>query len=156
MTEMAMYLARSPEWWERACNDPDIWPAIIEESVRLASPANGLWRVATRETELGGVTIPARAKVFVSFASATPDERRTPDPDTFNPDRPQVARHLGFGRGIHSCLGQNMARAEMLSALEILTSRVASISIPKDYVLQYGMNYVARGLLTLPLNLTYR
>jgi cytochrome P450 len=156
MTEMAMYLARSPEWWERACNDPDIWPGIIEESVRLSAAANGLWRVATRDTELGGVTIPARAKVFVSFASATRDEKRTPDPDTFNPDRPQVARHLGFGRGIHSCLGQNMARAEMLSSLQILTSRVASMAIPKDQVLKYGANYISRALLTLPLDLTYR
>jgi cytochrome P450 len=156
MTEMALYLARSPYWWDRACSDPSAWPSIVEESVRLAAPANGLWRVATRETQLGGVTIPARGKVFVSFASATRDESCTEEPDTFNPDRPNVARHLGFGRGIHSCLGQNMARAEMLSTLEVLTSRVASMTVANDHELQYGENYVARGLLTLPLNLTFR
>ena len=156
MTEMVLNLARNPQWWERASADPDSWPAIIEEAVRLASPANGLWRVATRETELGGVRIPARGKVFVSFASATRDQALFDHADDFDPGRANVAWHLGFGRGIHSCLGQNMARAEMRSALKVLTSRVASFELPADEPLRYGENYVARGLLSLPLDVTYR
>jgi cytochrome P450 len=99
MTEMVLQLSRNPRWWKQACVDPDTWPAIIEESVRLASPANGLWRVATRETELGGVRIPARGKVFVSFASATRDEALFDHADEFDPARNNVAGHLGFGRG---------------------------------------------------------
>lgn len=156
MTEMVLHLARNPQWWEQACADPDTWPTIIEESVRLASPANGLWRVATRETELGGVRIPARGKVFVSFASATRDEALFEHAGDFDPGRANVAGHVGFGRGVHSCLGQNMARAEMRSALKVLTSRVASFELPADQTLQYGANYVARGLLALPLDVTYR
>lgn len=156
MTEMLRLLAENPAWWDQACSDPNSWPKIIEESVRLAAPANGLWRVATRSTELGGVKIPARGKIFVSFASATRDDAVFECPATFDPERASLSSHLAWGRGIHACLGQNMARAEMRSALEVLTSRIASVQVAPDVPLEYTPNYVARGLSSLVLDVTYR
>ncbi len=156
LSEMMRLLAEHPQWWETACTDRDSWPRIIEESVRLAAPANGLWRVATRAVELGGVTIPARGKIFVSFASATRDDAVFPDPGSFDPTRSELSAHLGWGRGIHACLGQNMARAEMRSTLEVLTSMIASVRLAPDVPLQHSANYVARGLTSLMLDVTYR
>lgn len=156
LTEMLRLLAENPQWWETACADRDSWPRIIEESVRLAAPANGLWRVATRAVELGGVAIPARGKIFVSFASATRDEAVFTDPGAFDPDRNELSAHLAWGRGIHACLGQNMARAEMRSTLEVLTSMITAVRIAPGIPLQYSANYVARGLTSLMLDVTYR
>lgn len=156
MAEMMRLLAENPTWWERACAEPDSRPGIIEESVRLAAPANGLWRVTTHATELGGVPIPARAKIFVSFASATRDEAVFTDPGAFDPDRKELSSHLAWGRGVHSCLGQNMARAEMRSALEVLTSTIASVRVVPDVPLSYLGNYVRRGLASLIVDVTYR
>jgi cytochrome P450 len=149
-------LAQHPYWWEQAVNNPEIRSKIVEESVRFASPAVGLWRVVTRDTQLGGVDIPARAKVLVSFASSTRDEAVVSDADVFDPGREELRQHLAWGRGIHACLGQNLARSELRVALDVLTSRIASVAIPAGKSAQYERNYIARGIATLPLQITYR
>jgi cytochrome P450 len=156
ITEMVRLLAVQPGWWERACNDEETWPKIIEEAVRLASPANGLWRIATREVEVGGVTIPAGGKLFVSFASANRDETVHANPNAFTPDTRVGSAHLGWGRGIHSCIGQNLARSEMMSVLRAITKSYKSIKIAPGTAPTYLPNYVRRGITSLIVEVTPR
>jgi cytochrome P450 len=156
MTEMFHQLAKHPYWWDQASNNPESRPAIIEESVRFAAPAVGLWRKVTRDTQLGGVDIPARGKLLVSFASATRDEDVVCDPQVFDPDREELRSHLAWGRGIHACLGQSLARAELRAILDVLTSRLARVAVPEGESAQYERNYITRGIAALPLEITYR
>jgi cytochrome P450 len=156
LTEMFNQLALHPYWWEQASNNPESRSAIIEESVRFAAPAQGLWRRVTRDTHLGGVDIPARGRLLVSFASSTRDEAVVSDAEVFNPERSELRRHLAWGRGIHACLGQNLARAELRVALDVLTARFASVALSPGKTAQYERNYIARGIATLPLQITYR
>lgn len=156
MSEMLHQLAVHPHWWEQACTNPDSRAGIIEESVRFAAPAVALWRRVTRETELGGVRLPARAKLLVSFGSATRDESVISHPDEFDPERDELRGHLAWGRGIHACLGQNLARAELRATLDVLTTRVAGIELADGRPPEYERNYIARGVSALELDLTYR
>lgn len=156
LTEMFHQLARHPVWWERATTDPESRPAIIEESVRFAAPAVGLWRRVTRDTQLGGIDIPARTKILVSFASCTRDEAVIEDAESFDPTRTELRSHLAWGRGIHACLGQSLARAQMRVALDVLTDRLSAVAIPTGKSATYERNYIARGIASLPLQITYR
>jgi cytochrome P450 len=156
LTEMFHQLALHPDWWQTACTTPDSRRSIIEESVRFAAPAVALWRRSTRETELGGVRIPARAKLLVSFGSATRDESVIVDPTVFNPDRTELKTHLAWGRGIHACLGQNLARSELRVALDVLTERLAGVALMSGTQVEYERNFMARGIVALPLDITYR
>ena len=156
MTEMCHQLALHPHWWEQATSNPESRPGIVEESVRFAAPAVGLWRRVTRDTQLGGVDIPARGKLLVSFASATRDEAVVQNPQAFDPDREELRTHLAWGRGIHACLGQNLARSELRAALDVLTSRLGSVALPPGESAVYERNYIARGIATLPLEITYK
>lgn len=156
LTEMFHQLAKHPAWWERATDDPESRPAIIEESVRFAAPAAGLWRRVTRDTRLGGVDIMAGAKILVSFASCTRDAAVIEDADAFDPARRELRSHLAWGRGIHACLGQSLARALLRVALDVLTERLSGVAMPPGKSARYERNYIARGIATLPLQVTYR
>jgi len=107
--------------------DPEQAPRAIEEILRLESPAQGLFRTAMRDTELGGVTIPAGARIMVHFASANRDECIFAKADAFEPDRADLVRHIAFGKGIHFCIGAPLARLELAIALPALLKRLTNL-----------------------------
>ncbi|GHH72576.1 cytochrome P450 [Streptosporangium violaceochromogenes] len=111
-----------PEQQARARADRSLIPGLIEESLRYLTPFAGLARTTTRETTLGGVTIPADQFVMVWIGAANRDPRRFPEPAVFDPGR-DPNPHLGFGRGIHFCMGAPLARLEGRVALNILLDR---------------------------------
>jgi cytochrome P450 len=102
-------------------------PQIIEEILRLESPAQGLFRTATRDTELGGAAIPTGARVMVHFASANRDECVFAEAASFRPDRADLVRHVAFGKGIHFCIGAPLARLELGIALPALLKRLPGL-----------------------------
>jgi cytochrome P450 len=118
----------------RAC--PGLIPTAIEEVLRYRSPVPRTARVTTREVELGGQTIPARELVHVWLASANHDERQFNSPAEFAVDR-QPNAHVGFGRGIHFCIGAPLARLEARIAVGVLLRRFSSIRIDRKQPLQY-------------------
>ncbi|WP_049576809.1 cytochrome P450 [Nonomuraea sp. SBT364] len=123
-----------PEQQERVRADRASIPAVIEESLRYLTPFAALGRATTRETELGGVTIPADQLVMAWLGSANRDPRQFPAPDVFDPGR-DPNPHLAFGRGVHFCLGAPLARLEGRVALNILLDRHPSLrSDPDDPV----------------------
>jgi cytochrome P450 len=99
-------------------------PAAIEEVLRLESPAQGLFRVTTRPVELGGVELPAGARVMAHFGSANRDACVFASPDELDPAREELSRHLAFGKGIHFCIGAPLARLELRIALPLLLDRL--------------------------------
>ncbi|WP_422744626.1 cytochrome P450 [Mycobacterium sp. WMMD1722] len=100
-------------------------PPAVEEMVRWTSPSPSKRRTATRDVELGGCTVRAGQKVQIWEGSANRDAAVFADPDTFRIDR-KPNPHLGFGQGVHYCLGANLARLELRVLFEELLSRFGS------------------------------
>jgi cytochrome P450 len=110
---------------------------------------------------VGGVDLPAGSMVMVVQAAANRDPRRFEDPTTFDPARKNARQHISFGRGIHSCPGAPLARAETRVALERLLDRTSDIRINErvhgpanDRRYQYVPTYILRGLTELHLEFT--
>jgi cytochrome P450 len=107
--------------------DPERAPKAIEEILRLESPAQGLFRVTTREVELGGAVLPAGARVMAHFASANRDACVFAHPDSYRPERGELGAHLAFGKGIHFCIGAPLGRLELRVALPMLLRRLPGL-----------------------------
>ncbi|KUI22057.1 cytochrome [Mycobacterium sp. IS-1496] len=115
----AVVFARNPDQWRALLDDRDKVPAAVEELLRYEAPAQYNVRCSLADVELHGVTIPAGKPVFLIGGSANRDPDAWTDPDTFDIDRDRTeAQNLGFGYGIHSCLGAALARMESTIALE--------------------------------------
>ena len=155
--EMLLVLAREPRWLAEMREGVQLHRRFIEEILRLAAPAQGLFRIAARDTNLGGLSIPARSVLSLRFAAANRDPGRFPEPATIRLDRPAVPPHLAFGAGIHFCIGAPLARRELLVALEQLADRFERIelAVPQES-LRYTQSVTTRGLLALPIVVTRR
>jgi cytochrome P450 len=119
---------------------PELVPSMIEETLRYYPPFPATIRRTTRDVELSGVTIPANERLLAMLASANHDEDQFPEPDAFIVDR-DPNRHLGFGMGIHYCLGAPLARIEANIALDVLVPLITSLKIEaaeEDAVLRPG------------------
>ena len=117
--------ARHPEQWQKLLDDRSKIPAAVEELLRYEPPVHYNVRRSMREVNLHGVTIPEGKPVFLLQASAHRDPDAFTDPDTFDIDRDRTeAQNLGFGYGVHSCLGAALARMETAIALERLLDRM--------------------------------
>ncbi len=110
-------LAENPEQRAILRERPELIPDAVEEAVRIATPLQLVGRTTAREVTLHGVTIPAGGRVVLVYGAANRDERRFPDPDRFDVTRGRQ-RHLGFGEGMHGCIGAPLARLEARIALE--------------------------------------
>lgn len=106
----------------RLVADPSLIPGAVEEMIRYEAPVQGLARVAATDMTLHEQTIPAGAAVWLAYAAANRDERRFPEPDKLDLFREQ-RRHLGFGEGIHHCIGAPLARLESRIAVQEFFTR---------------------------------
>jgi cytochrome P450 len=103
--------ATHPDQWARLRREPERIKQAFNEVLRIESPISGFTRVTTAATELGGVALPAGARVLVSFASANRDERRWDAPEVFDITR-NSAGQVAFGVGVHACVGMGLARSK--------------------------------------------
>lgn len=154
-------LAEQEEVQRMLRDDRDRIPNFIEEVLRTESPIKGDFRLARVPATVGGVDIPAGTTVMVLNGAANRDPRRFEDPDTFDPARPNARHHLAFGRGIHTCPGSPLARAETRVSIERLLDRTSDIRIsehrhgPADARrYQYLPTFMLRGLTHLNLEFT--
>ncbi|ATB40751.1 putative cytochrome P450 hydroxylase [Cystobacter fuscus] len=122
-------LLEQPERWRQLREEPHTLPRVVEEVLRYETPMAILARHTATQAELGGVTIPAGARVLLVVLSGNRDERRFPEPEGFDPKRPQLGQHLAFGRGIHVCVGAGLARLEARVMLEVLARRLPGLRI---------------------------
>lgn len=120
--------AHHPEQWEQLRAEPSRMKAAFEEVMRFESPFQTFFRTTTCDTEIDGVAIPQDSKVLVSVAAANRDPRKWSEPDTFDIRR-NTTGHVGFGAGIHGCVGQMIARLELEVILTAVARRVARIEL---------------------------
>jgi len=116
-------LAEDPDLQTGLRRDPSRIPRFVEEALRLETPFQGHFRKTTKDCELAGVTLPEGARLMVLWASGNRDERVFEAPDAIDLDRANLRAHLGFGHGIHLCIGAQLARLEAKVALEELLTR---------------------------------
>ena len=152
LTEMIRLLAENPDQWAKVKADPSRVPAIVEETLRLSTPTQGMFRIATRDVNLGGVDIPKGGRVIVVFMSANRDENLFLKPDSFNPDRDNRNDHLAFGKGTHYCLGANLSRLEGRVALEEFVKRVGEFKLVDSNDYAYHPSFLLRGLVKLDVD----
>lgn len=146
----ALYnLARHPDQWAKLHADPSLARNAFEEAVRFECPVQTFFRTSATDTTLSGTPIPAGSKILMFLAAANRDPRRWPNPDTFDITR-NPAGHVGFGAGIHMCVGQIIARLEGECVLTALAKRFRTIAITGAPTRRY--NNTLRGLKSLPLH----
>jgi cytochrome P450 len=131
--------------------DPAVAPKAIEEILRLESPAQGLFRIATRDVEVGGTVLPRGARVMAHFASANRDDCVFARPDDYDPERGDVGKHLAFGKGIHFCIGAPLARLELSVALPMLLTRLPNLRPGAEPGTREEV-FFARGFRSLPVH----
>ncbi|MFI9309568.1 cytochrome P450 [Streptomyces triculaminicus] len=119
-------LATHPAQWRRLHAEPGLARVAFEEAVRWASPVQTFFRTATASARVDGVAVPDGAKVLLFLGAANRDPRRWADPDAYDLSR-DPSGHVGFGFGIHQCVGQNLARLEAECLLTALVERVAEL-----------------------------
>lgn len=117
---MVVHLCRHPDLQSLLRNDPTLWPAAIEEFLRLYTPYRGFARTVTEPVTMHGRTICPREPVALVYASANRDESVFPEADTFKLNRFNIDEHLAFGRGPHHCVGAALARLQLRIAMEEL------------------------------------
>ena len=120
--------ARHPEQWARLRENRTLARTAFDEAVRWESPVQTFFRTATRDTEIGGTIIPDGKKILMFLGAANRDPRRWENPDAFDLSR-NPSGHVGYGMGIHQCVGQHVARLESEALLTALASRVESLEI---------------------------
>ncbi|MDI9974392.1 cytochrome P450 [Rhodococcus sp. IEGM 1307] len=120
--------ATHPEQWARLRENRTLARTAFDEAVRWESPVQTFFRTATRDTEIGGATIPDGKKILMFLGAANRDPRRWENPDVFDLGR-NPSGHVGYGMGIHQCVGQHVARLESEALLTALASRVESLEI---------------------------
>lgn len=110
-------------------DDPSLAVNAVDEILRLETPASSMWRIATRETVLGGVGLPKGAIISLRYDSANRDETQFANPDAFDIHRPNARTHLSFSYGPHHCMGQHLARKELSIAFPKLLTRLRNVRI---------------------------
>lgn len=122
----------------------------IEEIARFSSPTQVMRRIVRVDTELGGRSLRRGDLVYAVIGAANRDRRALEDPDRFDVRRPDVGKHIGFGAGVHGCIGGALARLELRAALTAIVPRLRRWRV--DGPLQYrDYSLCFRGLHTAPL-----
>ncbi len=144
-------LLEHPEQFAALRADPSLLPAAVEELLRFLSIADGMVRVATADIEIGGETIRADDGVIFSTSVVNRDAAAYAAPDTLDWER-SARHHVAFGFGVHQCLGQNLARAEMEIAFGALFARFPGLrlAVPAAEI-PVKPGHALQGLVELPV-----
>ena len=155
-----LILTRNPGLIQKlraADGDDKVFSRMTEETLRLESPVQGLPRVTTEDTVLGGVSIPKGSLVFLGYASANRDDAKFEAAEDFSLERRNVGHHLAFGSGIHRCIGAMLARMEIKVSMRQMIRRLDNITLAvPENELTYAPSMLVRALVSLPVTFTRR
>lgn len=161
LSTAAMLIAEDPELQAALRADRDLIPNFVEECLRYESPVRGDFRLSKVPVTVGGVDLPAGTTVMLVNAAANRDPARFEDPDVFDPQRPNARSHVTFGRGVHTCPGAPLARAEAVVSIGRLLDRTAEITIDEEHhgpagarTYRYVPTFILRGLTRLHIRFT--
>jgi cytochrome P450 len=155
LSSAMLLLLQNPEQLQRVRDDRSLIPAVIEETLRLQAPIQGIPRVVTQDTEIHGVHISAGTQVIAMIAAGHRDPSVFDAPDEFRLDRPPGKSHIAFGQGIHFCLGAALSRMEGSIALSAILDGFSTIQIAEPaFEPQYNDNAILRSLQELPIRVS--
>jgi cytochrome P450 len=143
-------LLNNKEQFDALYDDRSLYAQAFEESLRWEGPVTVILRRATRDTELAGVPIAAGADVALLLGAANRDHRKFDDPDHFDMFR-AVRQHVGFGFGVHVCLGMHLARMESRVAINTLFDRLGRFTLDPDAPAPHIEGMAFRSPLSLPV-----
>ena len=143
-------LLSNPDQLDAVRADRSLIPQAIEEAVRWEPPLLTITRVATRDSELAGHSIPAGSTVMPYIGSANRDESRWKEPDRFDIFRKAVP-HIAWGHGVHVCLGMHLARLEMSTALNLFFDRLPNLRLDPEGDDPHIRGQVFRSPTSLPV-----
>jgi cytochrome P450 len=154
-------IGENPEFEKALREDRTKIPAFLEETLRIESPVKSHFRMARTSTTVGDVEVPAGTTVMLLPGACNRDERKFADPNAFDPDRPNVREQIAFIRGVHSCPGAPLARAEGRISLNRILDRMSDITVSEkhhgpsdDRRYTYEPTFIMRGLSELHINFT--
>ena len=145
-------LAQNQGLQQELRSSPERSGTFLEEVVRLESPFKGHYREVLKQTQLGGIALPKNARVFLLWAAANRDPSVFANPDTLDLDRADGKDHLGFGYGIHFCIGARLARMEGKIVLEELLQATSSFSIHSQHAIKHVPSIFVRRMAQLFLS----
>lgn len=140
---------RRPDLADRMRVDPSQLLPFMEETMRFDSPHKGLMRTTTEDVVLGGVHLPAGARLQLLFDSANRDESVFPSPDELILGRPNIRSNVGFGKGVHACQGALVATVETEISLQTVLTRIPSLRLDTRMPLVYLPSHIFRSLTAL-------
>lgn len=146
-------LATHPDQWALLSENPSLARLAFEEAIRWESPIQAFFRTTSRAIVVGDTKLPPNAKVLMFMGAANRDPSHWEDPSRYDIRRKTVG-HLGFGAGIHACVGQMIARLEGEVILAALAERIKSIELIGEPI--YKPNNTMRGLAKLPVRVIAR
>jgi cytochrome P450 len=141
LADAAVLFARHPDEYGKVLADPGRIPAAVEEVLRWASPAQYAARTVMRDVEWYGTRVPKGDRILLSIGAANRDEREYRDPDRFDIDR-EIPNPLGFGQGVHFCIGAPLARLESRVALEEFVRRFPRYAVDETRCRRVHMSNV--------------
>jgi len=144
--ELILQLAQNPGQWQKLKQHPKLINNAVNEAIRLATPIRSFTRHTSTDVDINGHTIPRGSRVMMLFASANRDERAFKNPDNFDITR-NPRTHVGFGSGVHMCVGMHLAQLEMEALLHGMLSRVGSIEVGTPTI---KLNNTIRAYAKLP------
>ena len=155
--EGMLLLIQNPEQLAKVRRDPELVDDLVEEVLRLSTPTANMWRVATRDSKLSGVEIPAGTMLQVRYSSANRDDAQFDNGQAFDVTRDKINTQIAFGYGVHMCIGASLARKEMQVAFRVLLERFTDFALDVDpSELHYPPNVLLRGLAALPISFIAR
>jgi cytochrome P450 len=122
-------LLQNPAYWQTIASSTKLTASAIEEALRCNESLQGLLRVTTEDTEVGGIKISRGTRLYIMNTAANRDATIFSNADGFDPHREKLSQHIAFGVGIHRCLGASLARLEMRVSIERLGARLPSLEI---------------------------
>jgi len=155
------FIGDNPGFEKLLRDDRSKIPAFLEETLRMESPVKSHFRMARTTTTVGDVKVPAGTTVMLLPGACNRDGRKFADPNVFNPERPNVREQIAFIRGVHSCPGAPLARAEGRISLNRILDRMADITISEEHHgpaearrYAYEPTFIMRGLSELHITFT--
>lgn len=154
MSNVLLRLATDKPLQEQVRTDLSLVKALVEEMLRLEAPVQGTFRMAMKDTVVGGVDVPAGSLLWMLYQSGNRDGATFEAPESLDlsGERPP---HLSFARGEHFCLGANIAKLELQVSVEVLLTKLSDLSLdcrPTD--IPYHRSFVLRGVSSLPMRWT--
>eukprot|EP00005_Dracoamoeba_jomungandri_P000960 CAMPEP_0174254284 /NCGR_PEP_ID=MMETSP0439-20130205/3618_1 /TAXON_ID=0 /ORGANISM="Stereomyxa ramosa, Strain Chinc5" /LENGTH=282 /DNA_ID=CAMNT_0015335781 /DNA_START=466 /DNA_END=1314 /DNA_ORIENTATION=- len=154
ISNMVLTMCTNPEQMRILENNPSLLPVVVEETLRLHSPAQRINRKIIKDVEIGGVKMKEGDWITMTLGKANRDPQQFPNPHHIDLLRPKAQqRHLAFGKGRHVCLGRNLAKLEGKIAAEyfFLNPKIKNLRLVDQQQVQWFPNVDAKRLVSLPV-----